>query len=182
MDKIRRILKVYNLVVYITGVTAIISFILSIPGLASPFLIGLFTTLGGAIPLLLAIIFFHYMPIKRQGLASIPSLNDRQRFAEERLEGRKKLMKTRFGTEDFVTASSSLINGTDVNTPMQELLLDYQTQIDDIQMQIFGIQLEILYKEVYSFDKYIYDIFHRKFFGLSEYEKYWNYSNKSSRE
>lgn len=180
MIKAKKFLKWYKFINFIIGGFSIASLILVVPKIATPFIVGLFTTLGGSVPLLTIIYFFHYLPIKREGRASILVLKKRKEFINQQIDQNKKLVKTIFGTTDYVKASNNLINNAFVNEPLQKILLDQHKLIGELEMQELAIELEIAYKSIYSFDKYVYGIFHKKFFGLSNYEQYWNMSNKNT--
>ncbi len=179
MVKAKKFLKWYKILHYVIGGFSVFILILSVPKIANPFIMGLFTTLGGSLPLLIIIYFFHYLPIKREGEASISVLKQKSEYTDNRIRQEKNLMKAIFGTEDYIQANNKIVNSNPPNEQLQKILLDLDKEISNMEMQNLAIQLEITYKTIYSFDKYIYDIFHRKFFGLSDHEKYWNLSSRN---
>lgn len=181
MEKKQKFLKFFKRTYYVVGGFFIASSILAVPTMADPFVVGFFTTMGGAIPLLIAIYLFHYLPIKRAGLSSVPILKQRENFISDQIVLHKNLMRDLFGTEDYVVANDKLKKENSTDEHLQKILFDQSSHIGNLELQELEVQLEITYKKIYSFDKYVYDIFHRKFFGLSDYEKYWNYGKDNSK-
>ena len=108
----------------------------------------------------------------------IPLIQKNIDFWNGQLVVEKERMKKVFGSDNFGDVFKKLIDEKALNPDINKILTDYDERIFKYQMDIFKYQSELLYRGQYGFNKYIFEIFHKKFFDIDEHSKYINQNNK----
>ena len=172
MGKFDKFIKYYKITHYNLIILAIITFIIITPKTSDPFLNGLCVTLGSSIPILFVLYIFHYLPIKRQNYNFLKMIPNDIVKIQKQIDFDKEKMTTLFGSTDIMVAYLNLKENWGFIEPAAKVLFEYWQRISQNELKILQKELELTYRSIYNFDKYIFEIFHKKYFGINEQEKY----------
>ncbi len=102
----------------------------------------------------------------------IPRLQKVIDFNNQNARKEKERLIKFFGTDNISIFTSKYVIDKPLGMSYWEMFLGFDKRIRGYESKAFYYTLDLTYKRHYNFNKYVYEIFHKKFFGTNEHERY----------